>query len=69
MDEFKAFQAKVQDQVKLELLKSHNSIKDSVHRAFVEKINNIVGVVNQHEGTINFFNLSLAVGTQTLSKT
>ena len=38
-DEFVAFQTKVQDQVKLELLKSHNIIKDSVNQAFSDKIN------------------------------
>ena len=44
---------KTQDQVKLEVLKIHDSIKDSVQKAFIKKVSNIESIVNKHEATIN----------------
>ena len=35
------------------MLKSHNSIKDSVQKAFSKKVNNIETIVNKHEQTLN----------------
>ena len=47
-DEFKTFQAKAQDQVKLDLLKIHDCIKDSVKKAFSEKVNYMENAINKH---------------------
>ena len=41
MDEFKAFQAKVQDQVKQEVIKDYEGIINSVQKVISEKVINM----------------------------
>ena len=46
---------KVQDQVKLEVTKSHESIKYLDKKLVSEKASNIESIVNKHDETINKF--------------